>query len=216
MSPSETAGNSGEWEEAMAAAYMAGKGAASSAAAPNKRRHTEEQGQPEARGLPWDNAAEADACPDKVKNRVSFRSLYTGHAQDYDSWRHAAKAEVVASAADTGRAIAYLTAIEQPHIYTDEELHSAVQNDRGLRALDARVYGAILEALHGSMKGVVEARIRAQGHPYAGGLALRRLDAFFQAGAKQKKAVATRELLVLAPRGRGADRQRAMVGATMQ
>ena len=101
--------------------------------------------------MPWDNAAEADACLDTVKNRASFRSLDTGRAQDYDSWRHAAKAEVVASAPDTGRAIAYLTAIEQPHIHTDEELHSAVQNDRGLRALDARVYGAMLEALHGSM-----------------------------------------------------------------
>ena len=192
MSPSGAAENKGEWGEAMAAAYMAGAGAASSAAQPEERR------------FPWESGNTADAGKEAVKNRLSFRSLDTGRAQDYDSWRHAAKAEIVASASEPGRAIGYLTAIEQPHIYSDDELYRAVQNDDGLRALDARVYGAILEALQGGMRAIVEARIRAQGHPYAGGLALRRLDAFFQAGAQRRKAVATRELLVLAPRGQGA------------
>ena len=192
MSPSDTAESKAEWEGAMAAAYMAGAGAASSAA------------QPEERKFPWESGNPADAYKETVKNRLSFRSLDTGRAQDYDSWRHAAKAEIVASASEPGRAIGYLTAIEQPHIYSDDELYRAVQNDDGLRALDARVYGAVLEALHGCMRAIVEARIRTQGRPYAGGLALRRLDAFFQAGAQRRKAVATRELLVLAPRGQGA------------
>ena len=98
----------------MAAAYMAGAGAASSAAQPEERR------------FPWESGNTADAGKEAVKNRLSFRSLDTGRAQDYDSWRHAAKAEIVASASEPGRAIGFLTAIEQPHIYSDDELYRAV------------------------------------------------------------------------------------------
>ena len=207
MSPSETTGNDEkEWAEAMAAAYMAGAQAASSAAPQNKRRHADATDQPEARRAPWElgNTMTGGHSLEAAKNRLSFRTLDTGRAEDYDSWRHAVKAEIVASASDPGRAVEYLAAIEQTQAYPDDTLYAAVQGDGGLRALDARVYGAVLEALQGRMRGTVEARIRAQGHPYAGGLALRRLDTFFQAGAQRRKAVATRELLVLAPRGHGA------------
>ena len=208
MSPSETTRNDErEWAEAMAAAYMAGAQEASSAAPQNKRRHADATDQPPgARRAPWElgSTMTVGNSLEAAKNRLSFRTLDTGRAEDYDSWRHAVKAEIVASAADPGRAVEYLAAIEQPQAYPDDALYSAVQSDGGLRALDARVYGAVLEALQGKMRGAVEARIRAQGHPYAGGLALRRLDAFFQAGAQRRKAVATRDLLVLTPRGHGA------------
>ena len=207
MSPRrESTGKEGEWAEAMAAAYMAGSLAASSAAPRHKRHHTETPDQPEASGLTWgqDDEATGGAPNEAAKSRLSFRNLDTGRAENYDSWRHAVKAEIVASSADPGRAIEYLAAIEHPQAYPDDLLYKAVQSHSGMRALDARVYGAVLESLQGTMKGVVEARIRAQGHPYAGGLALRRLDAFFQASAQRRKAVATRELLVLTPRGQGA------------
>ena len=114
------------------------------------------------------------------------------------------KAEIVASATDAGRAIGYLRAVEQPQTYPDEFLYAAAQSSAELRALDARVYGAILECLQGTRKHIVEARIRSQGHAYAGGLALRRLDAWFEAGPQRKKAAATRDLITLTPRGQGA------------
>ena len=76
MSPRrESTGNEeGEWAEAMAAAYMAGAQAASSAAPRHKRHHAETPDQPEASGLTWgpDDAATGGAPHEAAKSRLSF------------------------------------------------------------------------------------------------------------------------------------------------
>ena len=152
--------------------------------------------------FPWeiDEAGAAAAA----KSRLTLRQLDTGRAEDYDSWRHAAGAEVVAHTADPGRAVGFMAAIDQPALYPADALHAAVQKDGCLRTLDAQLYGAILGCLAGPMRAAVEGRIRAQGRPYSGCLALRLLDEWFHNNARKRRAVATRELIMLAPRGRGA------------
>ena len=133
-----------------------------------------------------------------------LQPLDAGRAEDYDSWRRWAAAEVVANAADPGRAVGYMSAIDQPLLYPSEGLLNAVQQDEALRALDAQLYGAILTCLQGPMRGAVEGRIRAQGQAYAGCLALRLLDAWFHNSVQKRRAGATRELITLNPRGKGA------------
>ena len=138
MSPSETTGNDErEWAEAMAAAYMAGAQEASSAAPQSKRRHADATDQPGARRAPWElgSTMTGSNSLEAAKNRLSLRPLDTGRAEDYDSWRHAVKEEIVASAADPGRAVEYLAAIEQPKAHPDDAHYSAAQGDGGLRAL---------------------------------------------------------------------------------
>ena len=92
MSPNETTGNDErEWAEAMAAAYMAGAQKASSAAPQTKRRHADATDQPGARRAPCElgSTMTVGNSLGAAKNRLSFRTLDTGRAEDYDSWRHA-------------------------------------------------------------------------------------------------------------------------------
>ena len=155
--------------------------------------------------LPWESEDPlGTGAADAAKQKIVFRPLDTGRAEDYDSWRHALRAEVVAAAPDTGRAMGYIAAIDQRAIYPDAHMYEAVQMNKELRALDARVYGALLECIRGNGKQSLEARIRAQGRPYAGCLALRILDDWFQRNAQKRAALATRALINLAPTARGA------------
>ena len=187
MSPTAIGAGFSGWEESV---FTAG------AATPSASRDA-------ATRFPWEAAGGAAAAGGH-KNRIMLRPLDTGRAEDYDSWRHSAAAEVVANAADPGRAVGYMSAIDQPLLYPSEGLLNAVQQDEALRALDAQLYGAILTCLQGPMRGAVEGRIRAQGQAYAGCLALRLLDAWFHNSVSKRRAGATRELITLNPRGKGA------------
>ena len=128
---------------------MAGAHAASPAAPQHKRRHAAEPDQPEARRLPWGlgSAAAGYARQEAAGNRLSSRNFDAGRAEEDGSLCHSYKAKIAASAADPGRAIGHLGAIEQRQVSPHDDLHHAVQIDQGLRALDAREYGAVLVAL---------------------------------------------------------------------
>ena len=98
--------------------------------------------------LPWESEEPLGAgATDAAKQKIVFRPLDTGRAEDYDSWRHALRAEVVAAAPDTGRAMGYIAAIDQRAMYPDADMYDAVQKNKELRALDARVYGALLDCV---------------------------------------------------------------------
>ena len=56
--------------------------------------------------LLWESEEPLGAgATDAAKQKIVFRPLDTGRAEDYDSWRHALRAEVVAAAPGTGRAM---------------------------------------------------------------------------------------------------------------
>ena len=74
---------------------------------------TPSAGEGAATRFPWEAGGGA-AAGGGHKNRLMLRPLDTGRAEDYDSWRHSAAAEVVANAADPGRAVGYMSAIDQP------------------------------------------------------------------------------------------------------
>ena len=66
---------------------------------------------PQRTAFPWEREETDPRAGDVAKQRITLRALDTGRAEDYDSWRHALRAEVVASAPDTGRAMGYIAAI---------------------------------------------------------------------------------------------------------
>ena len=139
-----------------------------------------------------------------LKARLVLRALDTDRPEDYDAWRHATRAEIAGFGADPERAMAYVGALDQPDLYPPEDLRRAIEEQPEMRMLDVRLYAAILACLRGSMQQAAEERICAQVPFGAGGLALRKLDTWFNHGSKKRKAAATRRLLALKPAGSSA------------
>ena len=66
--------------------------------------------------------------------------------------------------ADTGRAMGYVLAIDQPTIFPSADLCAAMQANKDLRPLGARGFGAVVPScIQGKVMESLEASIRAQG-----------------------------------------------------
>ena len=141
---------------------------------------------------------------DAPKARMVLRALDTDRPEEYEAWRHSVKAEVAGVGPDPARTMAYIAALDQPDLYPAAELTKVIDERSDLKALDLRLYAAILACLKGTMQRAAGARLRAQVPFGAGGLALRKLDAWFNHGAKRRRAAAVRQLIALKPSGHSA------------
>ena len=141
---------------------------------------------------------------DMPKARLTLRALSTDRPEEYDGWRNMAMAEIASSGAEPGRVMGYINSLGQLDTYPAAELTRTIAEHSDLKLLDMRVYAAVLACLSGSMQKAAEDRIRSQVPFGAGGLAIRKLDAWFNHGAKRRKAAATRQLLALKPTGQSA------------
>ena len=114
------------------------------------------------------------------------------------------KTELASFGADPARALGYVEALDRPDLYPPDALMKVINERQDLKGIDVRLYAAILACLKGSMQRAAEGRLRAQVPFGAGGLALRRLDLWFNHGAKKRRAAAVRQLIALKPGGHSA------------
>ena len=157
-------------------------------------------------------AAEAPE-PDMPKARLVLRTLSTDRPEEYDGWRNTAMAEIAGSGVEPGRVMGYINSLEQLDTYPAPELMKTVADHPGLKLLDMRVCAAVLARLSGSMQQAAEDRIRAQVPFGAGGLAIWKLDAWFNHGAQRQRAAATRKLLAQNPTGQSAGAMEAFLSS---
>ena len=131
------------------------------------------------------------------KVKLALRPLDTSKPEEYDAWRYAAKAELVGAGPDAEQVIGYIAAIEDVERVPDATLRVHIGQIPEKRALDTKLFSAVLSCLTGARRAAVEDRIRAQVPFAAGALALRCLDAYFHKSAESRMHAATRELMNL-------------------
>ena len=184
----------------------AGSGAMIQEAAPPGLRH------PESAGAAQDATTSAAAgrrapargvgasTAEKVK--IAMRPLDASKPEDYEGWRYALKAELMAAGPAAYKMTTYLNAIEDPNAYPASRLQREIDADPDMSAVDTKLFAAILSCLCGSRRPTVEERIRAQVTFGSGAQTLRCLDSGFRKGGEHRALAATRELLGMQPSGK--------------
>ena len=136
------------------------------------------------------------------KVKIAARPLDTSKPEEYEGWRYALKAELMAAGPAVYKMTTYINAIEDPVAYPASRLQREIDADPDMSAVDTKLFAAILSCLGGTRRATIEERIRAQVTFGSGAQALRCLDSGFRKGGEHRALAATRELLGMQPTGK--------------